>query len=319
MRSATFVFFGLCILADVASADNLLRNIRSLCHRRTVAAESVGSAMVRPWPINHIAVDVQRNETQLGDVLARYDTLSAGVSLTIANFPNVRDDPDPFDRLPFLYRDETPQTLIYVSNSGVLVIPRIMLLHPLIRSIPVSAGDLIIWVDAKLAFSGSDTDKNATSRDEYWKLLPGIMYPNDPDDRIKSPDRVSVFGALANTNSAKVPSQRPLVALKFNQIEKSLQSKPDESSTPVFVLHRTIGQTRFRYVQPFQNSGLFSEEGLVIQALMKSVRKTKAKPGDLWLAVNQTHFTEANFIRGDRIEVTHLPAFLIANGFILAD
>jgi len=176
---------------------------------------------------------------------------------------------------PFIYTGiSRSDTILVVRNHEILVIPRILLAHPLVQFARVRPGDVVATLGSDRSGSRAESGRdmffpalsareNSVKRNE--RMLPVVAFDSvfEPEAVVRAKAEMERYGAMT------VVSDLHQSALSPTGLEKSLIEERAEQglSQPVFLVVRSRGPFVITYVIPFKYSGPLSNHGALFATL----------------------------------------------------
>ena len=212
-------------------------------------------------------------------------------------------------RLPYMYSAESKgDTLMILRGPEILILPRAMLLHPLVQQAKLLPGDLLA------TFPGRDTGGNEKQDLLYQFLM-------KPEEYVEGDPEMLFTEGSSEVAAAKL---KKLAAAKELTFVESLYEGQDSIdkilgleggnlglSQQVFVVVRRRGVFSVSYLIPFSSSGPLGKHGTLFESLFEDSQevgfdRTK-RWADVFSGLLQLEFEGDEVIAATRME--RLPIF----------
>ncbi len=294
VKMTCLLLAALVVNASSVSADPLalLRH----CHHNPSLPTEYGHVILRLQPISAIRVPLTAAKVPFATAIGEYDFLS------IANNFALNQRVSSFDQI--IRHPHTPDTFVFIRGQEIVVFPRVLMFAPQVSLSSVRQDDTI----ASLFYEPKDRDELRkhlrlvpTQREENIVInLAGPLLAGDQRGRV-----------ILDRNSVSVNAfHNPLVNQFGSTIESSIQDRLGATlvgKVPVTVLSRRLGQVNVRYIAPLQKSGIYAEQGQLMQRL-RPLNKQSLPPGqeDPWPSLIGDRIGSVVLMNGDVVSYTLL-------------
>ncbi|MGB7323418.1 MAG: hypothetical protein WBD31_01005 [Rubripirellula sp.] len=304
---------------------------------KQAVADSVGTAIVRPYRSSALTTAIPPQGDALLNVLVRTELLPrAKEQLERAILASRTTDPDMGELRPhYAYdADLASDALLIAKGTELIVLPRALLLHPLVQQMTVGSGDLIATFPSRI---GSDLKTTLAAKNPVRKFLfshedlvndPQSAKPKPIVTFIDQPTPTSsqhVKALLQETTTTNVGAftemslhdydgdgEKDFVVVEtkfYDNVQKDFSQR-------VYVLSRLHHGFLVHFIIPFQSSGPLGTDGVIFKSLFRDASTDPAIRERKWKKVFQG-FHEIEFRDGDRVLVTRLDAIpLFVSGLL---
>lgn len=249
----------------VARCQDCFENLIARSRMRSHASKpETPTFSFRAYPFGVQAVELESNSKSILDSIISTDALAI-----LAERRRSKIDKDPIAeniKYPYLIGG-IPDSLVWVRNNDVVILPRMLLLAPEVARAAIDSNDLIATFYAQ---SGGIADENDPLRKWFkkeFKETPNAVSLQGKKGRLVSLQRNETFEILTYPTLAKIATDSTLLTGVSSELDSRLV---------VVVLNRKVGGRLVRCIVPYQGVGSYSPSGPGYENLLVDKKLEKA-------------------------------------------